>query len=443
MSSDRPSIPTELLAGARVVSCAEQTAERPWQNEGQATVTTVRVQLSDTRTLALIRKRGSVPKKVDGSRRTAENKLFSFSAESQFLRLLGHKLQPTVPVAWSLLHDAVDRSFDLLMSDLSAQGFSRRPEALDFEDAKAALSWLAELHAMQLDRTLPSGLWEQGTYWNMSKGHAAALDRMESHWRLARRSLVGLRGTRIDSGLPVRLQAAAETIDRALYSVHEAAVVAVGGACDGAPDAAKRRRVARHERMALRTLHHTVVHGDYKAENLFFRPRADGGGDGGGDSGDGVDDKVGGGGACGVCDFQWSGRAVGACDVIYLLTTSLADGLLRACEGALLRFYYEALCAALARHGRGGGASFPLEDFEHEYALATLDFARFVLADAPLVDGDEWLCARADALLTRLERAAGRRTPAAYETALAASSSPFAGSLPAPQGESVLSSGSE
>ena len=56
---------------------------------------------------------------------------------------------------------------------------------------------------------------------------------------------------------------------------------------------------------------------------------------------------------------------------------------------------------------------------------------------------DEWLCARADALLTRLERAAGRRTPAAYETALAASSSPFAGSLPAPQGESVLSSGSE
>ena len=138
MSSDRPSIPTELLAGARVGACAEQTAERPWQNEGQATVTTVRVQLSDTRTLALIRKRGSVPKKVDGSRRTAENKLFSFSAESQFLRLLGHKLQPTVPVAWSLLHDAVDRSFDLLMSDLSAQGFSRRPEALDFEDASAS-----------------------------------------------------------------------------------------------------------------------------------------------------------------------------------------------------------------------------------------------------------------------------------------------------------------
>ena len=148
---------------------------------------------------------------------------------------------------------------------------------------------------------------------------------------------------------------------------------------------------ARHELPAPRLLRRVVVHGDFKAENLFFEPHVSGPNP-----------------RCAACDFQWAGLGVGACDVVYLLTTSLCDGLLAEREAELLQHYRRAVVREM-----GVYAPTPAE-FEHEYAIALLDFARFVLADGPLVDGDEWICARADALLGRLEapppRRAGRRT---------------------------------
>ena len=418
---------THLPAFHDLQSCRVEAAERPWRNVGQAEVTVLSVTanmrhyapnrsyLASRRSFRLVRKHGSVGRTVKGSTRVAADKLRSFAVEACFLRTISPHLlisprphpiqkqpQPAAPVAWRLRHSEAERSFDMIMTDLTDKGFARREEALNFDDACAALDWLARLDGIitnpivtsaQIHLVSADGLWEQGTYWNLAKRNAVkelTAGAMEAHWR-ARRSLDGFTGIGVDDDFPKRLFAAAAPIDRALHPP--------------SPEAAepKRRRMARHELPAPRLLRRVVVHGDFKAENLFFEPHVSGPNP-----------------RCAACDFQWAGLGVGACDVVYLLTTSLCDGLLAEREADLLQHYRRAVVREM-----GVYSPTPAE-FEHEYAIALLDFARFVLADAPLVDGDEWICARADALLGRLEAAAAA-SGETYDAVLAAAPGPFVG----------------
>lgn len=426
---------THLPSFHDLQSCRVEAAERPWRNVGQAEVSVLSVTanmrsdagdgsyLAYRRSLRLVRKHGSVGRTVKGSTRVAADKLRSFAVEACFLRTISPHLlisppphpvpskrqppqpQPAAPVAWRLRYSDAERSFDMIMTDLTDKGFARREEALNFDDACAALDWLARLHGIMTNPIVTSaqihlvsadGLWEQGTYWNLGKRNAVkqlTAGVMEAHWR-ARRSLDGFTGIDVDDDFPTRLFAAAAPIDRALHPPP--------------PDAAepKRRRTARHADVAPpapRLLRRVVVHGDFKAENLFFEPHVSGPNP-----------------RCAACDFQWAGLGVGACDVVYLLTTSLCDGLLAEREADLLQHYRRAVVREM-----GVYAPTPAE-FEHEYAIALLDFARFVLADGDLVDGDEWICARADALLGRLEAAAAA-SGETYDAVLAAAPGPFVG----------------
>lgn len=104
----------------------------------------------------------------------------------------------------------------------------------------------------------------------------------------------------------------------------------------------------------------TILHGDYRADNLFFR-----------DDGDAD--------AIAVCDWQIAAQGGGAFDVAYLLTGSLDVDLRRAHEDDLLRGYHAELT-------RRGGVDYPFGDFLQDYrtcamlawcwpvvAIATLD----------------------------------------------------------------------
>ena len=412
-------------------SCRVEAAERPWRNVGQAEVSVLSVTanmrsvardgsyLASRRSFRLVRKHGSVGRTVKGSTRVAADKLRSFAVEACFLRTISPHLlisprphpvpskrqppppQPAAPVAWRLRHSDAERSFDMIMTDLTDKGFARREEALNFDDACAALDWLARLHGIMTNPIVTSaqihlvsadGLWEQGTYWNLAKRNAVkelTAGAMEAHWR-ARRSLDGFTGIDVDDDFPKRLFAAAAPIDRALHPPPPNAAEPKRRRTDVAPP-------------APRLLRRVVVHGDFKAENLFFEPHVSGPNP-----------------RCAACDFQWAGLGVGACDVVSLLTTSLCDGLLAEREAELLQHYRRAVVREM-----GVYAPTPAE-FEHEYAIALLDFARFVLADGPLVDGDEWICARADALLGRLEAAAAA-SGETYDAVLAAAPGPFVG----------------
>ena len=118
----------------------------------------------------------------------------------------------------------------------------------------------------------------------------------------------------------------------------------------------------------------TVVHGDYKAMNVFL-PTED-------DNEDGDD-----GGRQGLMiDFASTGVGLGASDVAMLLTHGVtADDLSDGGEEGLLEGYLVALDGELRQRDRGGGIGlgqqrrYPRDVAMRHYKLATIDSFRFVL----------------------------------------------------------------
>ena len=250
------------LLGAPAVRTSESEAERPWHNVGQASVVVVTAHARNGRSLSLVRKRGTIGKTYKKSRARADDKLASFAAEAAFLRSAVPQLGGgAVPAAHFVQHDVATRSFDFLMSDLRADGFRRREQVLGLADTEAALRWLARLHAAYWGRALPAGLWARGTYWDLAKRRPdVTAARMVAHWRTSRQRVAALAQVPADFG--ARLFRAAAPIDAALHCAEGA-----------------------------RPLRRCLVHGDYKAENLFFS-----------------EDR--GAPECAACDFQWAGAAV-------------------------------------------------------------------------------------------------------------------------------------
>jgi hypothetical protein len=58
-----------------------------------------------------------------------------------------------------------------------------------------------------------------------------------------------------------------------------------------------------------------------------------------------------------ACDFQWAGRGLGVQDVMYLLWTSVEPSVVRAHEAQLLEFYAIELCARLEKQHPAYGSS--------------------------------------------------------------------------------------
>ena len=168
----------------------------------------------------------------------------------------------------------------------------------------------------------------------------------------------------------------------------------------------------------------TLVHGDAKAENLFFFGGSGGGGgcgDGAGAGGDGGGDRGSGGGrggagadegaheriGCSACDFQWVGLGLGVTDLVYLLATSVED---RASHAALVREYHTLMQGALAGDAGDSAASeansatrLAVHATVHEYGVALLDFVRFCVLDGVVVEDDAWLLTEANRLMCQLD----------------------------------------
>eukprot|EP00041_Stephanoeca_diplocostata_P012965 m.220713 g.220713 ORF g.220713 m.220713 type:complete len:450 (+) comp19167_c2_seq21:107-1456(+) len=117
----------------------------------------------------------------------------------------------------------------------------------------------------------------------------------------------------------------------------------------------------------------TVVHGDYKNANIFFRKdfQAPSGGEPVRPDAD-----------LGMCmiDYQWTGPGVAMQDVIYLLTTSAPyEGCLgvQGCEEELLRFYHVSLCEHLKARGEPAPTYGVLLD---DLDIVALDYFRMLFS---------------------------------------------------------------
>jgi len=116
----------------------------------------------------------------------------------------------------------------------------------------------------------------------------------------------------------------------------------------------------------------TLLHGDPKAANLFFREAHSGGG------GAGIE--------AGMIDFQWCGFGLASTEVAHHIVAALRieclsrDG---SAEDSLLDFYHSELCSSLALHGVAASPEaaadlYPRSLLGEQYATGVLDMCRCI-----------------------------------------------------------------
>jgi len=140
----------------------------------------------------------------------------------------------------------------------------------------------------------------------------------------------------------------------------------------------------------------TLIHGDYKAANLFFcacthEEKED----------DDDPQKY----VCAV-DFQYTGHGLGAFDVAYLLYPDARGAWEEPEEEELLRAYHDALIAALIMYGKGGPSSYPYTLFLAHYHLVRLDLTCYWLEKsgwAATTIGEAHLVAQLERILDEID----------------------------------------
>ena len=224
------------------------------------------------------------------------------------------------------------------------------PGGLGLEEARAAVEWLAAFHASAMadgaatDRLGRTRLWEEGAYWGYEKRLDVRTPTAQQRLRTDRTpGNVGKEWRRLCGALAdVAPSLAAAEVDvpglrRPLPFASALAASALG---------ASRRVRPAGSGFA------TLVHGDFKGANIF----------------------TGEGGRATAVDFQWAGLGLGARDLIYFLTTSLAEETLPATED-LIALYHRTLREAL-------GAEAVAEDVLRPQVDACLvDYTRYLVVE--------------------------------------------------------------
>jgi len=358
--------------GVPVESMEEQVVDRPWGGTGDTCIVCRVYCQVPSGMLPVICKRVLGPsRRHEANASYAHIKSLSYKVELEFLR--GNAMEG---IASALLVQDFDQSTSLLiLTDLVNSGYPRHVTDLSLDNAHCALRWLADFHKAAHDPNLK--LWRCGGYWALDK-RMHDLGSVEANWER-------LCATEPFRGLPVtlgaRLVRSAHAVARVLYP-HLNGELQLPRGCDDGQAALGARLLVRAGALAHpRRLQEPVrLHGDFKAENVFF-----------------ADD----GARMAAIDFQWVGLGVGAIDVLGLLSTSLGpDDALSGPRGAenetaLLTTYVEAF----------GHESLPLLRFLFDVAL--VDFCRYIVGSGDVFEEDVWMLRRAHAVLQRAERSHG------------------------------------
>ena len=116
----------------------------------------------------------------------------------------------------------------------------------------------------------------------------------------------------------------------------------------------------------------TIIHGDYKAANLFFQTKTT--------ITENIHEK--GTPQAHVCavDFQYTGHGLGVFDVAYLLYPDARGFWEESDQEEFLRLYHETLIEALMLYGKGGPSSYPYSLLLAHYRLVQLDLTCYWMA---------------------------------------------------------------
>jgi hypothetical protein len=368
----------------------EEIINRPWGGSGDSCVVSrVRVDVVGS-TKSLVCKRVLGP-----SRRHNEDGVFSgikslsYKVELDFLRWSRNAAAASHHVVRALLVEEIsDTSSLLVMEDLSC-AFPHHVADLTLDEAKCALKWLV---AFQLVREEPppstsARVWTCGGYWALDK-RVKEFARMRNHWKRINREFEYLHW--MPATLARRLERSALAVQSILYP-HTKGVFNLIGKYSADPNvlaelskpqvdlsAALLTRISELPKSVVGVHESVLLHGDFKAENLFFAIE-----------GKGEEPLL---RTCAAVDFQWTGFGVGVIDVFALLSTSLrAEDALCGANGKQVED------ALLQQYASDRGAS--LDTVRFLFDLCAVDFARFIVGSGDVFPEDVWILNRAEAFL--------------------------------------------
>lgn len=95
-----------------------------------------------------------------------QRKLKSYQVEIEWYRNWAGKCDSTCYVPECLLLESEGDEIVMVLEDLNDVGFPLRKTEVSFKEIEACLKWLANFHAIFLDKE-PVGLWPVGTYWHL------------------------------------------------------------------------------------------------------------------------------------------------------------------------------------------------------------------------------------------------------------------------------------
>ena len=227
----------------------------------------------------------------------------------------------------------------MLLLECVDQASYRQQSPLTPQQANQSLKLLAGFHAAAWeDRGLleqaSQTLHAQGCYWALSRRGEAELRQLQPTWAAYLEAFM--------SHAPDLLsKPSIRNLAQRLENV--------------APWVASQLRASPHDDFA------TLVHGDFKAMNLFLPVDAAG-------------QPL-------LIDFQWTGVGYGMADVAMHLSHSVATEAVLSNEEDMVRMYHTVLVNLLSQRGAAAAAeAFSFETAMHYYTLAFLDYARMVIS---------------------------------------------------------------
>ena len=230
----------------------------------------------------------------------------------------------------------IDSRFALALYDFAPALGWRQEAHLKPMELRASLRALADWHAFfwlghdpdGAKAKLAAGVWETGSYWHLGQQPEGQLAKLKPNWeRLAQ-----------EFGYPREWDLGARL---------EGLAVAASEQAQGL-DAANGKVAA-----WANSKYQTIIHGDPKAPNLFFKGE----------------------GEVGMIDLQWCGRGIGAVDVAYCIAASADasafEGGAHSATQALLDEYHQHLLGAFERYGVAENAAdaakvLPRETFQEQ-----------------------------------------------------------------------------